>query len=166
MANLQDYCLADRGWGFRENCLGPRQYLRLELIDVAHHEEYFLQGYSNRQGAGRGGIQNFPTGLTLTTRRLRYGSYGTISAKNLQKNSFLPSYGEVACSDGAIAPYPSLDTNPGSCLDASRWRGHFDNLKSYDFEKWGGKCPLCPLFLRPCSDVQVFYCICIHKANI
>ena len=41
-------------------------------------------------------------GLTLLTWGLKYGSQGTINAKNPQKNHVLPSDGGLACSD--IAP--------------------------------------------------------------
>ena len=37
--------------------------------------------------------------LTLPTGA-KYGFQGTINANNLQKDSILPSNGEIACSDG------------------------------------------------------------------
>ena len=41
-------------------------------------------------------------GLTLPTRGLKYGFYGTINAKNLRKNHVLPFDGGLACSDGGL----------------------------------------------------------------
>ena len=41
-------------------------------------------------------------GLSRPTKGLKYGFQGTINAKNLQKNRFPPSDGELACSDGGL----------------------------------------------------------------
>ena len=52
----------------------------------------------------RGGARNFPIGVTLPTRGLKYGFKGTINAKNLRKNRFSPTDRGLACSDGGYIP--------------------------------------------------------------
>ena len=59
-------------------------------------------------GVHRGGPGVFRQGLTLPTRGLIYGVQNTIKAKNLRKNSFSPSDGELPCSDGGYSPSPPL----------------------------------------------------------
>ena len=54
----------------------------------------------------RGGIRDFLTGegLTLMMRGLKYSFQSITLAKTLRKDSFSPSYGELACSDGGYSP--------------------------------------------------------------
>ena len=56
-----------------------------------------------KEGKFRGGTRTFPTGgLTLPTRELKCDFQCTINAKNLRKNSFSPTDGGLACSDGGL----------------------------------------------------------------
>ena len=52
----------------------------------------------------RQGARNFPIGLTLPTRGLKYGFQGTINVKNLRRSRFSPFDGGLACSNGGYSP--------------------------------------------------------------
>ena len=88
------------------------QYSVLNNMPSWQHEYGLLQllPFEMSQYMAKGWRQEFSDGgLTLPKRGLKYGFYGTINAKNLRKNRFSPSDGELACSDeGAIAPSPPL----------------------------------------------------------
>ena len=66
---------------------------------MLYQEKIFFQDGGSSNGNFKaltymGGARNFPTGVTLPRRGLKYGFQGFINAKDLRKNHFSPSDGD------------------------------------------------------------------------